>query len=311
MSKKLSRIFVLFAIILTLIFFFLRSASIPVSELKLQYANSESEYVEIEGIQVHYRIEGSGPAIVLIHGTGASLHTWDGWVSKLKEKYTLYRLDLPAFGLTGPTIDRDYSLENYVEFVDAFTLSVGLDTFALAGNSLGGNIAWQYALIHPDKVNRLILVDASGYPLEEPTKALAMQIAQNPFLSPLLLHITPRRLVYKNLEQVYGDPSKIEESTVDRYHHMILRSGNRHAFVDRANTTFTDATNLIPTITCPTLLLWGEKDTWVPPTMGHRFNKEISNSSLILYPGVGHIPMEEIPNKTATDVDDWLTQQKN
>lgn len=311
MLKKLSRIFVLFAIILTLIFFFLRSPSISVEELKLQYANSESEYVEIEGIEVHYRIEGQGPAIVLIHGTGASLHTWDGWVDQLKDKYTLYRLDLPAFGLTGPTIDRDYSLENYVEFIDAFTSSVGLDTFALAGNSLGGNIAWRYALAHPEQVSQLILIDASGYPLEEPTKALAMQIAQNPILSPLLLHFTPRSLVYKNLEQVYGDPSKIKEATVDRYHHMILRSGNRHAFVDRAKTTFTDATNLIPTISCPTLLLWGDKDTWVPPAMGDRFHKEITNTTLILYPGVGHIPMEEIPNKTAADVHNWMTQQLN
>ncbi|KAK3871393.1 hypothetical protein Pcinc_023459, partial [Petrolisthes cinctipes] len=259
--------------------------------------------MEIEGIQVHYRIEGSGPPIVLIHGTGASLHTWDGWISQLKDKYTLYRLDLPAFGLTGPAADRDYSLENYVEFIHAFTTGVDLDTFALAGNSLGGNIAWRYTLDHPESVSQLILIDATGYPLEEPTKALALQIAQNPILSPLLLHITPRSFVYKNLEQVYGDPTKIKEEVVDRYHRMTLRTGNRHAFVDRANTTFTDKTHLIPSIACPTLILWGSEDTWVPPKLGHRFDQEIPNSTLISYPGVGHIPMEEIPEESAADVD--------
>ncbi|MFT4565323.1 MAG: pimeloyl-ACP methyl ester carboxylesterase [Saprospiraceae bacterium] len=309
MLKKTSRIFVLLVIVLTLIFFLLRSPSIPVSELKSLYADEESEYMEIEGIDVHYKIEGSGPPLVLIHGTGASLHTWDGWVSQLKESYTLYRLDLPAFGLTGPAADRDYSLENYVEFIQAFTTSVGLDSFALAGNSLGGNIAWSYTLTNPDRVSQLVLIDASGYPLEEPTKALAIQIAKHPILSPLLLHITPRSFVRKNLEQVYGDPSKIKEAVIDRYHKMTLRTGNRHAFVDRANTTFTDASHLIPTISCPTLILWGSEDTWVPPKLGHRFDTEIRNSTLILYPGVGHIPMEEIPNKTATDVAKWLAAQ--
>jgi len=306
MIKKLSKIFVFIAIILTLVFFIFRSPSIPVSELKLLYADIESEYMNIEGIDVHYKIEGSGPPMVLIHGTGASLHTWDVWVSHLKGAYTIYRLDLPAFGLTGPAADRDYSLENYVEFIHAFTTGVGLDTFALAGNSLGGNIAWRYTLDHPDRVSQLILIDASGYPLEAPTKALAMQIAQNPFLSPLLLHITPRSLVQKNLEQVYGDKNKIKEEVVDRYHRMTLRTGNRHAFVDRANTVFTDKTKLIPTISCPTLILWGSADTWVPLSLGERFDSDIANSTLIIYPGAGHIPMEEIPEKTAADVDDWM-----
>lgn len=306
MFKKMSRLFVAIVVVLTLVFFVLRSPDIPVNQLKQKYANDKSQFVEIENIQVHYRVEGTGPALVLIHGTGASLHTWDGWVDELKDDFTIYRLDLPAFGLTGPTMDRDYSMDNYVEFIHAFTQHVGLDSFAVGGNSLGGSIAWLYTVAHPKRVSQLILVDTGGYPSKKPSTALAFKIARNPILGKLMLHITPKSFIRKNLIQVYGDPTKVKDEVVDRYHDMTLRKGNRHAFIDRTHTKTKNQSAEIKNISCPTLILWGAKDTWILPENAHKFQKDISNSDLIIYPEAGHVPMEEIPIKSANDVKKWL-----
>ncbi len=309
MLKWFSRVFVALFVIVTITFFSLRSLDVPVQKLEKEYFNLPSAYMDIKNIKVHYRIEGSGPPLLLLHGTGASLHTWDKWTDLLQSTYTIYRLDLPGFGLTGATYDRNYSMDNYIAFIHSFTEQLGLKSFAIAGNSLGGNIAWNYTLTYPDRVRQLVLIDAAGYPLGRPTQSLAFQVAQNPFLSPLLLHITPKSFIRKNLLQVYGDDSKVSDELVDRYHDLTLRRGNRRAFVDRANTNFADRSQDIPKISCPTLVLWGELDTWIPLSHAYKFKNDIPNATLITYPGAGHIPMEEIPTRTARDLDTWLKSQ--
>ena len=215
-------------------------------------------------------------------------------------------MDLPAFGLTGPHPDRNYSIEAYVSFVHDYVVSQGLDTFALAGNSLGGYIAWAYTVAYPKEVSHLILLDAAGYPSTEKSTALAFKIAQNPVLAALLKHITPKSFIRKNLVQVYGDDSKITEELITRYHDMALRSGNRQAFIDRVHMHHADRSSEIASIQIPTLILWGAEDTWVEPGHAERFAQDIADASLIVYEGVGHVPMEESPEKTARDVASFL-----
>ena len=139
-------------------------ADVPLATLKQKYGQQPSQYVVVDSMQVHYRVEGQGPPLLLLHGTAASLHTWDGWTEQLKAHFQVIRVDLPAFGLTGPSPKADYSLKAYSNFVLHFTQALGLEPHHVAGNSLGGAIAWHYALDHPKRVNKLILVDASGYP---------------------------------------------------------------------------------------------------------------------------------------------------
>ena len=135
---------------------------IPVETLKKKYCNEQSKFIEINGQEIHYRDEGSGYPLVLVHGTSSSLHTWDAWTNELKNDFRIIRMDIPAFGITGETKDRNYTIENYVKFIDAFTTALGVDTFYLAGNSLGGEITWNYAYSHPDRVKKIILIDAAG-----------------------------------------------------------------------------------------------------------------------------------------------------
>src|SRR5206468_1092598 len=144
-----------------------------------------------------YRDEGSGPLVVLVHGTSSSLHTWDGWAAALRDRWRVVRVDLPGFGLTGPSPARDYRIAAYVTFVDRFLERVaGGVPCALAGNSLGGNIAWEYALAHPSRVRALVLVDSAGYPLVLGGAApLAFRVARWPVVADLLAGLDPRRLV--------------------------------------------------------------------------------------------------------------------
>ena len=148
MNKFVKGILFLLAI-LFIGFLNLRSPDKSVEELKTLYTDEQSQWIEIEGIPVHYKKEGSGPAVILVHGTGASLHTWDDWTEVLDDNYTVYRMDIPAFGLTGPALDKDYTIGAYVDFINDFVQSQSLDTFSIGGNSLGGYIAWAYlSLIH-------------------------------------------------------------------------------------------------------------------------------------------------------------------
>ncbi len=278
---------------------------VSVNDLKPLYTNAESKFIEVDGMQVHYRVEGNGPPLVLLHGTASSLHTWDGWVNDLKSEFKIITLDLPAFGLTGPNPSHDYTIQYYVDFLHRFMDKIGIYEFDLAGNSLGGQIAWNYALSFPHQVKKLVLIDAAGYTLNRKIP-FVFKLARIPVVKDVFAYITPKYMIRKSILDVYGNDDLVTDELVDRYYKLTLREGNRKAFVDRANTTFLYQTERIPEVITPTLILWGEQDQWIPLEHGKLFNEEMPNSELIVYPGVGHVPMEEIPAKTAEDTRAFL-----
>ena len=284
---------------------------ITAEELKKTYANAHSQFIDIEGMQVHYRDEGKGFPIVLIHGTGASLHTWDDWTTQLTKSFRVIRLDLPAFGLTGPSKHADYSIASYTKFLSQFLEKIKLDKFYLAGNSLGGNIAWNYAAEYPEKVLKLILIDASGLPTFTPQPPI-FKMAKTPILNSLFLYITPKFIIRKNIEQVYADKLKVTDALVVRYHKMALRTGNRKAFIDRAKTDFNGAekVNLVKlkSVKTPTLLIWGAKDTWIPLGNGKRMDSMLPNSKLVILENSGHVPMEENPKESLEFLKSFLNE---
>ena len=188
---------------------------LPLEDLRTRWATGASRFAGVGGMQVHYRDEGVGPAIVLVHGTSASLQTWDGWASALARRHRVVRFDLPAFGLTGPSPTRDYSIGAYVSFLDHITSRLGLTRFAVAGNSLGGDIAWHFVLAHGDRARALILVDAGGYPFVGGPAPIVFRIARWPVLPSLLAHLDPRLLVADALRKTYGDPARIQPGVPD------------------------------------------------------------------------------------------------
>jgi pimeloyl-ACP methyl ester carboxylesterase len=253
----------------------------------------------LDGMEVHYRDEGpqsDSIPIVLIHGTGSSLHTFDAWAAELSRNRRLIRMDLPGYGLTGPFPDRNYSLENYLGFIDNFLKALNIDTCILGGNSLGGGISWRYTLQHPEKIESLILINASGYPAEAKSRPLAFQLAEIPLLKNAFTYITPRSVAKSSVENVYADKTKVSEELVDRYFELTLRAGNRQAFVDRLAVNHqSDTYKQIPLIEQPTLIIWGDQDQLIPVEMAYNFQKDLPNNSLKILNQVGHVPMEEAP----------------
>jgi pimeloyl-ACP methyl ester carboxylesterase len=285
---------------------------IPVDELKARWARPPSTFIDVNGMQVHMRDEGprTDPVpIVLLHGTSASLHTWDGWAQALKDKRRVIRMDLPGFALTGPNRQDDYSIDTYVVFMRAFLDKLGVERVVLAGNSLGGQIAWATAAKLPERVERLILVDASGYPpdaIDGQSVPIGFRLMTIPGLRLLATHTLPRSVIESSVRNFYGDPSKVTPELVDLYADMARREGNRHALARRFEQGYLGDVMQLAKIKAPTLVLWGSKDRLLPPEWGQRFAHDIPGAKLVMLNGLGHVPQEEDPARSVAEVRRFL-----
>jgi pimeloyl-ACP methyl ester carboxylesterase len=218
---------------------------------------------------MHVRDEGPRDdlsPIVLLHGSGSSLHAWEGWVAALKAQRRVITLDLPGFGLTGPSPDGVYTVDNDVRVVVALLDKLGVARCVLGGNSLGGAVAWRAALAHPSRVDKLILVDAGGYPSHSTSIPLGFRLARMPVVSWLLQHTLPRFLVVQGMRNVFGDPAKVTPEMVDRAVELTQREGNRRAFIERARQrSSASLAGRIAELKLPTLVMWGGRDRLIPP----------------------------------------------
>ena len=299
-----------FIIILTIgafILFFHRDISLD--ELKLKYANIQSSFISVKNIDIHYRDEGNQTdsiPIILIHGTGASLHTFDDWTNKLKYSKRVIRLDLPAYGLTGPFVDRDYSILNYTSFLKEFLETLDIKQCIIAGNSLGGEIAWNFALEKPDIVKKLILINSGGFPSSSKSVPIAFRLAQTPVINKVVRFITPFFIVRSSVENVYFDKSKVTDSLVERYFDLCLREGNRQAFIDRLGIGKRNNYINISNIKQPTLILWGADDLLIPVENAYKFQNSLPNNKLVILENSGHVPMEENPFESIKHVIEFL-----
>jgi pimeloyl-ACP methyl ester carboxylesterase len=279
------------------------------AELAETYTNDNSKFFHYRGDNIHYRVEGNSdegaPVLIMLHGIMASLQTWDGWVEHLKEKYRIVRLDVPGFGLSGAISDGDTSIEGIVDRINALMNHLELDKAVLIGNSLGGYISWSFAAEHPERVQALVLLDAAGYPMQLP---LIMKLFTTPYLRHLVRVATPQFIVRYILGEVYGDKRRIAEEKIPCYQDMMLHKGNPLSLLK----IFEELDNMTPErvaeVTAPTLIQWGEKDIWITPKNAPLFHRDIKGSELIMYPGVGHVPMEEIPEQSVKDAEAFLSR---
>lgn len=282
-----------------------------VDSLKARWAPPPSRFVPLQGMTVHVRDQGPRDdplPVVLLHGTSASLHTWEGWAGALDRTRRVITMDLPGFGLTGPDPEGDYRIARYVRFVTGLLDALGVRRCVIGGNSLGGEIAWNVALDAPQRVAALILVDAAGYAFESKSVPLGFRIARVPAFSWLAAHLLPRGLIEASVRNVYGDPARVTDALVDRYYELTLRAGNRRAVGERfAQMKPGEDAARIPQIAVPTLILWGARDRLIPPAYGERFARDIKGSVLVRFDGLGHVPQEEDPQRTVAAVEQFLS----
>lgn len=307
------------ALVLTGGYFALKRPDIPYETLAARYESAASRYVDLpSGVRMHYRIEGDGPTLLLIHGFSASLHTWEPWVQRLAtaddriNDYRIISIDLPGHGLTRAPAGYRASIETYRDEVAAFVASQNLDRFALAGSSMGGNVSWDYALAHPEQVEALILVDSSGW--EETRAEFArdppiFKLLRNPTLAPLLRDLDNTRLIRGGLEGSFGNPALVTDDMVTRYSELSRAPGHRDILLQMTlgfrSRNYATAERLAA-LQMPVLILAGDQDRLVPPDHARQFNEAIPGSQLVLFENVGHLPQEEAPDDSALAVHEFL-----
>lgn len=300
----------------------LYEGDLPKEEVDAKYSSAASQFLDLpNGARVHYRDEGRADAqpVVLIHGSNASLHTWEPWVTQLGEQYRVITLDLPGHGLTGRVPDRDYSTAAYVTTINAVVSHLGVSQFVLGGNSMGGGVTWRYTLDHPSRVQAMILVDSVGLPrwAKETSKKsddddrsgpIVFRLLQHGWFRAIARYMDPTPMARQGLLSAFTNKEAVTEEMVQRYSELALREGSRQATMDRfalREKAWAQASDLSP-LTLPTLVLWGRDDALIPVDYADRFKEALPQASVVIYDDVGHAPMEEIPDRSAKDVLEFL-----
>ena len=299
------------AAVLVAAFLLLRTPDTDRLAMIRKYGAPPSQFVTLRpGLTVHYRDEGprDAPVVMLLHGSNADLHTWDAWTADLVRDHRVIRFDQIGHGLTGADPAGDYAPQTFAGDVGRMADKLGVGRFVLAGNSMGGGIALRYALAHPERVAGLVLIDSVGAPrLGKAAGNIGFTLARNPVGSWLMTRITPRSIVAKSLHQTVSNQAIVSEAMIDRYWELLRFPGNRAATVVRFSQPMNafSATSLAR-LPMPVLIQWGAEDPLIPLAAGQWLHRAIPRSRMIVYPRIGHIPMEEAAARSVLDLRRWL-----
>lgn len=276
--------------------------------LEARHAGPPSRFVDAAGLRLHVRDSGprEAPAVLLLHGFGASLHTWDAWARTLDTRYRVIRFDLPAAGLTGPDPAGDHSDERALQVIVSLMDTLAVPRAHLVGHSMGGRLAWRLAAEQPARVDRLVLVAPDGFASPGFEYGRAPEV---PMLARLLPWTLPRPLLRAGMASAWADPAALSDATVDRYHDLMRSPGVRQALIARmAQIVPQPPGPWLRRIEAPVLLVWGERDAMIPPAHAADYQRELPRSRLVLLPGVGHLPQEEAPEASVAAVDAFLRE---
>lgn len=265
------------------------------------------DYRSVDGVRLRLRDTGprNAAAVILLHGFGASLDTWEPWAQTLSERFRVIRFDLPGFGLTGADPTGDYSNARDIRILTGLMDQLGIDRASLIGNSLGGRIAWNFAALNPRRVTRLVLVSPDGFasPGFEYDR-----VSETPLMMQALPYVAPRGLLKANLAPAYANPDALSEATLTRYRDMMLAPGVRPAILARmSQVILRDPAPTLAGIQTPTLLLWGEKDAMIPISNAADYLRYMPHARLVRLPNLGHVPFEEDPVTSIAPVEIFLS----
>ena len=302
--KSLAAVMVLTA--LTLLSLWLWTPDVPRARLEARYMDSPADLRSVGPWQLHVRQSGppDAPAVVLLHGFGSSLQTWDVWAKGLATTHRVVRIDLPGSGLSPPDPAHDYRDERSLAMLIALMDSLGLQRTSLVGHSMGGRIAWTFAVKFPERVDKLVLVAPDGFASFGFEYGKPMDV---PATLGLMRHVLPKPLLRMNLESAYARPEALSDAVTTRYHDLILAPGARQAMLDRLRqTVLQEPLPLLRQIKAPTLLVWGEADAMIPLSNAQDYLQALQSSRLVSWPQVGHLPQEEAAELSLKAVADFL-----
>lgn len=277
-------------------------------ELEAKYRASQDDIRTVDGINLHFRDTGRRdlPALILLHGFGSSLHTWEPWAKMLEADNRVIRLDIPGFGLTGPDPQGDYSTPRVVRLVLALLDDLKIPKATVIGHSMGGKIAWNFAVSHPDRLEKLVLISPDGFAAPGSAYNQKPEVAST---LRLMRYALPKALLRPNLEVAYSDTSRLTDQLVTRYHDLMLAPGQRAAMISvLEQAVLTDPVPQLARITAPVLLLWGDKDRMIPFGHAQDYLKALPKARLAAIPGLGHVPHEEAPDISITPLKAFLAE---
>jgi len=279
----------------------------PRDALEAKYARGPADFVEVSGVRLHVRESGpkQAPAVIMLHGFGSSLHTWEDWARGLDADHRVIRLDLPGAGLSGADPEGLYTDDRTIEILAALMDQLGIARASLIGNSIGGRIAWTFAAQRPERVEKLVLVSPDGFasPGFEYGRA-----PESSFLLGLMKYVLPKPMLRANLRSSYGDPDRLTPEVVDRYHDLLRAPGVRRGTIERMEQTIlVPPQPLLAQITAPVLLVWGERDALIPVSNTDDYTAALADSRQAILPGLGHVPQEEAPEISLAPVRAFLT----
>ena len=263
--------------------------------LKAEYARPPSVFLDLVGVRLHVRDTGprAAPAVILLHGFGASLQTWEDWARDLERDHRVIRYDMPGFGLTGADPSGDYTDARSIVVLLALLDRVGVTRASVVGNSMGGRIAWTFAALHPERMDKLVLVSPDGFASPGLEYGAAPKV---PLMMRALPYVLPSFMLRASLAPAYANSDVVTDALLKRYRDMMLAPGVRSAIVQRTGQqVLVDPVPLLKRIEAPTLLMWGEKDGMIPIANSVDYLRALPHGTLAALPGVGHIPQEEAP----------------
>lgn len=312
----LKKVLLFLIITIGLIFVYLTSIrqdlTLSKSYVKGKYSLPNSKFLNWKGGEIHYTESGSGFPILMIHGFGGSNRDFYILDSLINKDYRVIRVDLPGFGLsdfpklTGKDIDYTKEYDAYFNFL---LDTLNLDSCYVMGNSLGGMMAWNLTVKHPNVVRKLILFNSAGYAMEKVSKSANAYIFRYKMVQLLLQRGIPKFATAKGVGRVFYKAPMLTEEKVQRLNDFWNREGNLpHILAMASSKKYLDQ-NLIKQINCPTLIVWGKYDKIVSPEYAEQFHQDIKGSQVVIYDSCGHVPMLERPEDVRNDVIQFLNEK--
>ena len=315
MMKKLLKVLlvlVAIAVIALTVFWFARPADVSFDELRAGIPNAEySHFADIDGVRVHYQEKGTGTPLVLLHGFTSSTYSWKDVFEPLSQNFRVIAVDLKGFGFSGKP-DGDYSRRAQATLVGHLLDYLKIEKAWLCGNSMGGEIALNFALQNPQRVGGLILIDSAGVNVTG-SGSLAPRYLLLPVVGRVVtaLALTSDKLVRQGLEKSFYDQTKVTNERVAFYYRPLKTRGGQLAAV-RARTQANEfpVEPELDRIRVPTLIIWGAQDALIPLEAGYKINKLIKESKLVVFDSCGHLPQEEMPARVVDEITKFIGGQK-
>lgn len=274
-----------------------------------RWAAPGDQWLAVEGVRLRVRDEGPRAAapLVLLHGFTFSLESWDAWAVDLARDHRVVRYDLAGHGLSAADPQARYGTMDRVRRLRALLDRLGIARATLAGNSFGALVAWNFAALYPERVDRLILVDSAAYSINGVTER---PVPVPPAMRAYLLAPTPPA-VAASAALVFAHPERLPPARLERMRAMIARPGNGPALLAHLEQfTLPEPTARLARVRAPTLILWGRQDRVVPVDHADRIAAAMPRARRIVYEDVGHAPQEETPARSLADVRAFLAERR-